>query len=89
MCKFCEKYVHTNEYGTDEQMVDPLYENEEGDMACIVEPSPISKRKHEKDGLTAELQVSLAPDYNLSRHAEFLYIPIRYCPICGRDLTKK
>lgn len=52
-------------------------------MVDIIPPSPISKRRHQDDGLTSLLRVWVdTPD----KPAD-IFIPIKYCPICGRDLS--
>lgn len=52
-------------------------------MAAIIPPTPISMRRHQEDGLTAEIEVYIADDHRRVHH---VYIPIRFCPVCGRDL---
>ncbi len=83
MCKYCEKRnvdgkmlceavpTRTNEH--DVEMV-----------VCIVPPTPISMRKYEKEGTTAEIQIGIfSDDFNAT-----VSIPIKFCPYCGRDLNE-
>ena len=73
MCKFCERYKHP-----DGHMYVDLMHDDNGSMACIVEPSPISIRKN--SDLPATIQI-------FSNNNEF-YIPIKYCPICGAEVKR-
>lgn len=53
-------------------------------MVGILKPTPISKRKHTEDGLTSTIEVYVADD---KRRIHHVWIPIKYCPVCGRDLS--
>lgn len=52
-------------------------------MAAIKPPTPISRMQHAEDGLTSEIEVYISDDHRKVHH---VYIPIRFCPVCGRDL---
>lgn len=59
---------------------------EHNTMVAIIGPTPISKRRHHNDGLVGLLNVYFSDER--ARVAN-MFIPIRYCPICGRDLAHK
>lgn len=92
MCKYCEALTSekTDAYGhkyrellqTKYSSVDFCKEDIEL-MAAITPPTPISRRQHAENGLTSEIHVYLADDHRRVHH---VYIPIRFCPVCGRDL---
>ena len=79
MCKFCQRYLHLE---TKSIEVDPFFEDVSGNMACIVGPNPISKRKHKKDGNISAIQVGMNSNDLL------LYLPIRFCPMCGNEIKE-
>lgn len=75
MCKFCEKYIKDGKPHNQE----PIFDCPElGEMACIIESTPISRRKHEDDGLVACIVIATP--------LEDFQIPIKYCPICGKQI---
>lgn len=91
MCKYCEaltgdkmcvhKYrelLKTNYFSQD-------FSGEDVEtMVSIIPPNPISQRHHKEDGLTSLMEIYIADDHRKVHH---MYIPIKYCPICGRDLS--
>ena len=94
MCKYCEastpdklypghKYRELLRMKHDSIDVDS---EEVETMACIIPPTPISKKQHEEDGLTSNIEIYLADDHRRVHH---MYIPIKYCPVCGRDLSNE
>ena len=58
----------------------PEYET----MVSGIEPTPISRRRHKDDGLVAQLNVYFSDE---KARVANMFIPIRYCPVCGRDLS--
>jgi len=52
-------------------------------MVGIIPPTPVSKKKHSEDGLTSILEIYLADDHRKIHH---MSIPIKYCPICGKEI---
>jgi hypothetical protein len=92
MCKYCEaltsekmdayhhkyrEFIHT-EYSSND-----FNEEDIERMANIVPPTPISMRRHKEDGFTSLIEVYLADD---KRRVHHLYIPIKYCPMCGKEI---
>lgn len=75
MCEFCEPYKHED----DSLSVDLLFDQPQLEyLACIIGPTPISRRQGEENKRTASIQIHTPlDDFN---------IPIRFCPICGKDL---
>ena len=53
-------------------------------MSSILPPTPISRKRHAEDGLTSTIEVYVADD---KRRIHHVWIPIKYCPVCGRDLS--
>lgn len=90
MCEFCEALTNDkmDSYGlkyrellttyTDSNDIDD-YET----MASIIPPTPISKRRHNEDGLVSNINVYFADD---KRRVVNIFIPIKYCPICGKEI---
>ena len=77
MCNFCEPYKHDD----DSLSVDLLFDQPQLDyLACVIGPTPISRRQEKVSKRTASIQIHTPLD-NFN-------IPIRYCPICGKDLNK-
>lgn len=52
-------------------------------MACLMPPTPISLRKHQDDGFVSQIEIYLADDHRRVTH---LYLPIKYCPMCGKEI---
>jgi hypothetical protein len=78
MCNFCEPYKHEDE----STCVDLLCDFPELNyMACIKGETPISKRREAESKRTSSISIHTPLD-------DF-DIPIRYCPICGKDLYTK
>lgn len=75
MCNFCEPYKHEDGW----IQADPLYDEPFLDyLACIIGETPISRRQGKENKRTASIQIHTPlDDFN---------IPIRFCPICGKDL---
>lgn len=89
MCKYCEQLTRMNKMdGYDKPMRMDLpcsitSHQPWKPMVDILPPTPISKRRHQEDGLVSTLRVWVeTPD----KSAE-IFIPIKYCPICGRNLS--
>lgn len=92
MCKYCEALTsdkmdaHGHKY---REMLLSKYssidfsEEDVETTAAINPPTPISMRRHQEDGLTSEIEVYIADDHRKVHH---VHIPIRFCPVCGRDL---
>lgn len=92
MCKYCEALAsdkmdaHRHKY---REMLYAKYSSldfpleEVETMASILPPTPISRRRHREDGLTSQIEVYIADDHRKVHH---VHIPIRFCPVCGRDL---
>lgn len=83
MCKYCEK---RNVDGKMLREAIPTRTNEHGveTVAGIVPPTPISRRRYEKEEITAEIQIGIfSDDFNVT-----VSIPIKFCPYCGRDLNE-
>jgi hypothetical protein len=79
MCKFCEPYKHNDE--DDSLSVDLLFDQPQLDyLACVIGPTSISRRQGEESKRTASIQIHTPLD-NFN-------IPIRYCPVCGKDLNE-
>lgn len=90
MCEFCEaltsdkmdsyglKYRKLLATSTDSNSIDD-YET----MASIIPPTPISKRRHNEDGLVSNINVYFADN---KRRVVNIFIPIKYCPICGKEI---
>lgn len=90
MCEFCEaltsdkmdsyglKYRELLTTSTGSHDIDD-YEI----MASIIPPTPISKRRHNEDGLVSNINVYFADD---KRRVVNIFIPIKYCPICGKEI---
>jgi hypothetical protein len=99
MCDYCEpKFKDTDgeltkrlfdschtDVTTDGIRIDPLLS---GTMAQIIDPNPISKRRHHEDGLKGELQVltEFRTDEDADQMDVMVSVPIAYCPFCGRKL---
>lgn len=93
MCKFCEKLTNDNKmdmHGLKHILPLPMsvYSsdidiNETENIACIVEPTPISMRRHKEDGLTSSINIYFADD---KRRVSNFWIPIKYCPMCGKEI---
>ena len=99
MCDYCEpKFKDTDgeltkrlfdscrtDVTTDAIRIDPLLS---GTMVQIIDPSPISKRRHHEDGLNGELQVltEFRTDDDADQMDVMVSVPIAYCPFCGRKL---
>lgn len=54
-------------------------------MANIIPPTPISLRQHQADGLTSLIEVYYADE---KRRVSHIYLPIKYCPICGKEIAE-
>jgi len=78
MCNFCEPYKHEDE----SIGVDFLYDFPRLNyMACIMGETPISKRREAESKRTSSIAIHTPlDDFN---------VPIRYCPVCGKDLYTK
>ena len=95
MCEYCEKLTNSNKMDADWEKHQLLLNTSTSSndvntedtetMASIVLPTPISERRHKEDGLTSLIAVYYADD---KRRVTNIQIPIRYCPICGRDLSR-
>ena len=95
MCEYCEKLTNSYKMDSDWEKHQLLLNTSTSSndvnsedtetIASIVLPTPISKRRHEDDGLTSLIEVYYADD---KRRVTHIQIPIRYCPICGRDLSR-
>lgn len=93
MCEYCERLTEDHKMdGHGLRHVLPLHmdvsstdtDTEETEsIGCITEPTPVSMRRHRDDGLTSAIWIYHADDHG--RVTNFS-IPIRYCPICGREL---
>lgn len=93
MCKYCEdtKGVKMDMHGKKFRdllpikysSIDFIDDNVER-MANIIPPTPISKRQHKEDGFTSIIEVYVSDDRRRTHH---VYLPIRFCPMCGRDLS--
>jgi len=91
MCKYCEALtgdkMSAHKY---RELLKTNYSSQDfsGEdvetMASIIPPTPISRHKHEEDGLTSTIEIYIADDRRKVHH---MYIPIKYCPVCGRDLS--
>lgn len=53
--------------------------------ATIITPTPITLKRN-TDGLAGKMHIHL---YDEQSKTLLMDIPIRYCPICGRDLSKQ
>lgn len=93
MCKYCEELTPMNKmdaYGRktrafvkmDVSSSDIPVEDMEN-MCCIIPPTPISKRKHEHDGMSSMIEIYHSDNKRMVTH---FYIPIRYCPFCGMEI---
>lgn len=84
MCKYCEKQ---NVDGKMLREAIPTTSNctSAEIVSCIIPKTPISVRKYKDTGTTAELEIGVF--YDDVCDVTFT-MPIRYCPICGRDLNK-
>ena len=89
MCVYCERLTQTNKmdgYNRRNRVELPTSIATHQSWECIatiLPPSPISQRRHQEDGLTSQLRVWVETD---NRPTDIV-IPIKYCPICGRDLS--
>jgi len=90
MCKYCEALTSDkmDDYNHKYRellpiSVDSNLENYEV-MAAIIPPTPISERRHEHDGLISNLNVYFADDM---RRVSKVWIPIKYCPMCGKEIV--
>lgn len=90
MCEFCEALTSDkmDSYGLKhrELLTTSTDSNDIEDyetMASIIPPTPISKRKHNEDGLVSNINVYFADD---KRRVVNIFIPIKYCPICGKEI---
>lgn len=70
MCEYCKK--------TDQEFL--IEDDKNSYYACLINPTPISQRKHNGDGRIGTLKVVVGDLHEVE-------IPIAYCPICGRKLT--
>lgn len=91
MCKYCEALTSDkmDAYGHKYRDLLPVsvdtkdYPDYEV-MAAIIPPTPISKKRHNVDGLVSNLNVYFADD---KRKVANIWIPIKYCPICGKEIS--
>ena len=89
MCKFCEALTvnKMDSYGHKYRSLLPVSVDSNLDdyevMASIIPPTPISKRKHGEDGLISNINIYFADD---KRRVSNIWIPIKYCPICGKEI---
>lgn len=72
MCKYCEKDIKT-------KMVSLLIDQDDF-MACLGHISPIAERRY--PDMTGELHIHFGSFGKGSSTS----IPIKYCPICGKEL---
>lgn len=94
MCEYCEKLTNSHKMDSDwekhQELLNMATDSTDvyftETMASIVLPTPISKKRHSEDGLTSLIEIYYADD---KRRVTHFHIPIRYCPICGRDLSGK
>ena len=92
MCKYCEDLTSDKmdayKHRYRELLPTKTNSNDIGDfevMATIIPPTPISKRHHAEDGYVSTIEVYFADD---KRRVTHIYIPVKYCPMCGRDLNE-
>lgn len=90
MCKYCEALtsdkMDSYHHKYRELLPISVDSNDYKDyevMASIIPPTPISKRRHEDDGLTSNLNVYFSDEH--ARVAN-IFIPIKYCPFCGEEI---
>lgn len=92
MCEYCEAlksekmdaYNHKyREFIKTEYSSNDFNEEDIERMAVIIPPTPVSKRRHKDDGFTSMIDIYLADN---KRRVHHLYIPIKYCPFCGREI---
>lgn len=51
---------------------------------AIIPPTPISRRRHQADGLVSLLQIYMS----YSDKEVWMDIPIKYCPFCGKEIKE-
>lgn len=90
MCKYCEALTSDkmDAYKHKYRKLLPTKtdSNDIGDwevMACIIPPTPISKRRHKDDGYVSTIDVYFADD---KRRVTNINIPVKYCPMCGKEI---